>query len=177
MTFPASEAQLPNPQLPGAGAQGERPPAFEIRYPEGSDAGYRWYAKTGAKPLYPFGYGLSYTGFRYSGLTVTGGKTLTARFTVTNTGARAGIDTPQLYLAAGPTRRQQRLLGWSHVALKPGERRTVTVTADPRLLASWDDTAHGWRLDPGAYEVFVGSDAMTPVLTGSAVVAGARLKP
>jgi beta-glucosidase len=175
LTFPASEAQLPNPKLPGEGAEGERPAPFEIRYPEGSDVGYRWFARTGAKPLYPFGHGLSYTSFRYSGLTVAGGKTLTARFIVTNTGPRAGTDTPQLYLTAGPSRRQQRLLGWSRVALKPGESRTVSVTADPRLLASWAD--RGWRIDPGAYQVFVGSDAMTPVLTGSAVVAGAKLKP
>lgn len=176
ITFPASEAQLPNPVLPGS-HDGYDPKALEIRYPEGSDVGYRWFARNGAKPLFPFGYGLSYTSFRYAGLKVSGGRTVTASFTVTNTGSKAGADTPQLYLAAGPTRRQLRLLGWSKVTLQPGETRTVTVTADPRLLASWDEKAHGWRIDPGAYEVFLGSDAQTPVLHATAKVAAARLKP
>lgn len=176
ITFPASEAQLPNPVLPGS-QDGYDPKMLEIRYPEGSDVGYRWYARTGAKPLFPFGHGLSYTSFKYAGLKVTGGKTVTASFSVTNTGARAGADTPQLYLGAGPTGRRQRLLGWSKVTLEPGETRTVTVSADPRLLANWDEKAHGWRVDPGAYEVFVGSDAATEVLRGKAQIAGARLKP
>jgi beta-glucosidase len=148
-----------------------------VTYTEGSDDGYRGYAKSDAKPLYPFGYGLSYTTFRYSGLKLTGGKTLTASFTVTNAGARAGTDTPQLYLTAGPKRTQQRLIGWSKVALKPGEARQVTVTAAPRMLADWDAAAHGWRLDGGAYKVAVGRDAATAALSGSAVVAAARLKP
>jgi len=174
ITFPAATAQLPQPALPGADLPNENTP-FDIRYAEGSDVGYRWFAKTGAKPAFPFGYGLSYTGFRYSGLKVTGGKTLTASFTVINTGPRAGTDTPQLYLKAAPHRAQQRLIGWSRVSLKPGEHKTVTLTADPRLIADWD--AHGWRVDPGAYQVFVGSDAMAPKLAGTARVNGARLRP
>ena len=64
----------------------------------------------------------------------------------------AGTDTPQLYLTAGPKRTQQRLLGWSKVALKPGEARMVTVTAPARMLANWDIAAHGWRLDGGGYQ-------------------------
>ena len=88
-----------------------------------------------------------------------------------------GTDTPQVYLTAGPKRRQQRLIGWSKVALKPGEARQVTVTAPQRLLANWDVKAHGWRLDGGDYQVAVGPDAATPSLTGSAKVAAASLKP
>jgi beta-glucosidase len=165
ITFPAALSQLPEPALPGADLPNETTP-FDIRYAEGSDVGYRWFARQGEKPLFPFGYGLSYSAFRYSGLKLAGGKTLIASFTVTNTGARAATDTPQLYLKSEPHRAQQRLIGWSRVTLKPGESRTVSLTADPRLLASWAD--HGWRVDPGAYAVFVGSDAMTPVLSGSA---------
>jgi beta-glucosidase len=66
---------------------------------------------------------------------------------VTNTGPRAGTDTPQLYLAAGPKRRQQRLIGWSKVTLKAGESREVTVVAPQRMLADWEVKAHRWRLD------------------------------
>jgi beta-glucosidase len=183
MTFPAGEAQLARPTLPGAdqaiveGFGAPTPKPFDVRYPEGSDVGYRGFAKSGDKPLYPFGYGLSYSAFRYSGLKVAGGKTLTASFTVTNTGPRAGTETPQLYLTAGPKRRQQRLIGWSKVALKPGESRQVTVTAPQRMLADWDVKAHGWRLDGGAYKVAVGPDAATAALKGSAMVQAASLKP
>ena len=183
MTFPASEAQLARPTLPGGdqavveGFGAPNPKPFDVRYPEGSDVGYRGFAKSGDKPLYPFGYGLSYSAFRYSGLKVAGGRTLSASFTVTNTGPRAGTDTPQLYLTAGPKRRQQRLIGWSKVALKPGESRQVTVAAPQRMLADWDVKAHGWRLDGGAYKVAVGPDAATAALTGSAMVQAASLKP
>ena len=106
-----------------------------------------------------------------------GGSTVTVSFRVKNTGRTAGIDTPQVYLTAEPSRTQQRLIGWSRVALKPGETRAVTVTADKRLLADWDDAAHGWKVGAGAYKVFVGPDAATKTLTGEAKVAGATLKP
>ena len=173
ITFPAGEDQLPHPRLPGAG----QPEGFSVDYAEGSDVGYRWFAKTGRKPLFPFGYGLSYAQFRYSGLKVAGGRTVTVSFRVTNTGARAGIDTPQVYLAASPARAQQRLLGWSRTALRPGESREVTVTADRRLLADWDTRAHGWRLQGGAYKVFVGADAASPALEGAARIDAATLAP
>ena len=184
VSFPAGEDQLPRPKLPGYGegpAESLDNPAplkpFDVDYPEGSDVGYRWFAKEGYKPLFPFGYGLTYTRFRYGGLKVTGGRTLTASFTVTNAGARSGIDTPQVYLASGPARTQQRLLGWSRVTLKPGQSRRVTVTADRRLLADWDAAAHAWRLTGGRYQLFLAPDAADPVLKGSAVVQAARLRP
>ncbi len=181
ITFPASEDQLPRPQIPGAGGppEGAGPPPkpFDVDYPEGSDVGYRWYAHTGRKPLFPFGFGLSYTRFKYSGLSVEGGRTLTVSVSVTNTGERPGTDTPQAYLQQGPRRTQQRLIGWSRVTLKPGETRRVTMTADRRLLADWDATAGRWRLDPGRYRVFVGPDAATGALQGAATVQGATLAP
>jgi beta-glucosidase len=183
VSFPTGEAQLPRPALPGADqnlVETLAPSAakpFDVRYSEGSDVGYRGYARSGQQPLYPFGHGLSYTGFRYSGLKVEGGRTLSASFTVTNTGARIGTDTPQLYLTSGPRRRQQRLVGWSKVTLKPGESRRVTVAAPPRMLADWDVKAHGWRVDGGAYAVAVGPDAATAALKGQAKVTAAVLKP
>ena len=175
VTFPASEAQLPRPEIPGLGKGPNEP--FAVDYPEGSDVGYRWFARTGQRPAFPFGFGLSYTDFRYEGLEAKGGRTLTVSFTVSNTGKRAGTDTPQVYLTRGPGRAQQRLIGWSRVELKPGESRRITVTADRRLLADWDEKAHGWRLDGGAYRLFVGHDAASPALSGSAVVQAATLAP
>ncbi len=184
VTFPTGEAQLARPVLPGSDQNavetltpGAGPKPFDVRYTEGSDVGYRSYAKSGEKPLYPFGYGLSYTVFRYSKLTVTGGKTLTARFLVTNVSNVAGTDTPQVYLTAAPKRTQQRLIGWSKITLQPGEAEYVTVTAPARMLANWDAGAHGWRVDGGAYKVAVGPDAETVALEGSAKVAVAKLKP
>jgi len=181
ISFPASVDQLPHPVLPGSdqlvhGAQDANKP-FDINYSEGSDVGYKWYAKTGKTPLFPFGHGLSYTSFAYDHLTVKGGSTITASFRVKNTGKTAGVDTPQIYLSAEPNRTQQRLIGWSRVALEPGESRVVTVTADKRLLSDWDDGAHGWKLAGGDFKLFVGPDAATQTLTGEAKVAGASLKP
>ena len=183
-TFPASLDQLPHPDLPGAGAENPDvlitaadPGPFVATYVEGSDVGYRWFARSGAKPLFPFGFGLSYTAFRYDRLEVRGGETIEVSFEVTNIGPREGTDTPQLYLAAGPRRRQQRLLGWARVALRPGEVRRVTVTAPRRLLANWDEAGHGWRVDGGLHHVFVGPHAAAPELEAQATVSAAFLGP
>ena len=148
-----------------------------MQYAEGSDVGYRWYAKKGIKPLFPFGYGLSYTGFGYGGLKTAGGAGVSVSFTLTNTGQRAGIETPQLYLAAGPHRTQQRLLAFARVALKPGESRRVMLTADPRLLADWDEAGHRWKRDGGRYQVFVGPNAADPALKGQATLTAATRAP
>ena len=184
VSFPTDTAQLARPVLPGSDqntvetlSPTQTVTPFAVRYTEGSDVGYRGYAKSGQAPLYPFGYGLSYTEFRYSKLTVTGGKTLKARFLVTNVSNVAGTDTPQVYLTAEPQRKQQRLIGWSKITLQPGEAQYVTVTAPARLLANWDVKAHGWRVDAGAYKLAVGPDAATVALSGSAKDAAAKLKP
>ena len=158
VTFPASEDQLPRPALPGFG----EPPTtrLDVDYDiEGSDVGYRWYARQGIKPLFPFGYGLSYTRFRYGPATVDGGQTLTVSFDVTNTGDREGADAPQVYLTGMAGRPVRRLIAFDKLALKPGETRRVTLTPDPRLLARFDEAAHGWRIDPGGYQVAVGASS------------------
>jgi len=114
ITFPVSLDQTPRPELPGLGtAWGTR---TTIRYDEGAEVGYRWFAKTGEKPLYAFGHGLSYTSFDYSDLEVSGGDTVTATFTVTNTGQREGADVPQLYLTEAAGDKHMRLLGFERVA-------------------------------------------------------------
>lgn len=175
ITFPASLDQLPRPKIPGWGLPPTTP--FDIPHEEGSDVGYRWYAAKGLKPLFPFGYGLSYTGFSYGGLEVVGGETLTVSFEVTNTGGRVGADTPQLYLTDMAGRPAARLLGFQKVELRPGERRRVTLTADPRLLARFDDSAGRWRIAGGRYGVRVSANAMDPGLAGAATVQAALLPP
>ena len=184
ISFPKSEDQLPRPELPGLknalpeGTTTAQPePPFDVHYTEGSDVGYRWYAAKGMTPLFPFGYGLSYTGFRYGGLKAAGGKGLSVSFTLTNTGKRAGIETPQLYLASGPHRTQQRLLAFARVPLKPGESRTVTLTADPLLLADWDEAGHRWKRDAGRYQLFVGKSAGAAELKGGATLTAETMAP
>ncbi|HZH07815.1 MAG TPA: glycoside hydrolase family 3 C-terminal domain-containing protein, partial [Lautropia sp.] len=157
VTFPRDLAQTPRPVLPGLG----KPPhaAITVRYDEGAEVGYRWFARKGERPLYAFGHGLSYTAFTYSDLEVSGGETVTARFTVSNTGDREGADVPQVYLTDAPGETRARLLGFERVRLRPGETRRVTVTADPRLLARFDATAGQWRIAEGTHQVALGRSA------------------
>ena len=98
IAFPKQAADSPRPELPGLGARQWTPTT--ITYPEGADAGYRWYARNGITPLFPFGYGLSFTTFALKDLQVTGGNTIRASFNVTNTGQRKGADAAQLYLTS-----------------------------------------------------------------------------
>src|SRR5262249_16391242 len=151
-----SLAQTPRPELPGMETPWGTPTT--VRYDEGAEVGYRWYVRKNVKPLYSFGYGLSYTSFDYKDFKVSGGETVTASFTVTNTGKIAGGDVPQVYLTDAAGERRMRLLGFERVELKPGESRTVTVAADPRLLARFDGK-NGlglWRISEGTYRVALG---------------------
>jgi beta-glucosidase len=163
ITFPIDLAQTPRPQLPGLGTPWGTPTT--IRYDEGAEVGYRWFAKKNEKPLYAFGHGLSYTTFAYRELKVSSGDTIKATFTVTNIGKREGADVPQLYLTSAPGEPRMRLLGFERVQLRPGESRKVTMTADPRLLARFDGSAGQWRIAEGAYRVALGRSAGDLVLT------------
>ena len=166
VTFPVDLAQTPRPELAGLGEPWGT--ATTIRYNEGADVGYRWYARTGAKPLFAFGHGLNYTSFRLSDLKVTGGKTISAKFTVSNVGQRAGAEVPQLYLLDAAGDRRMRLLGFERVELQPGESKRVTLVADPRLLARFDTQANRWRITSGAYRVALAKSAADPQLTAEA---------
>jgi beta-glucosidase len=175
ITFPADLAQTPRPFLPGMDTPWGTP--ITIRYDEGAEVGYRWYAREGTRPMYPFGHGLSYTRFAYGDLEVTGGETIAASFTITNTGERAGADVPQLYLTGAPDQRRVRLLGFERVELDPGESRRVTLTADPRLLARFDGETDQWRIADGLHEVALGKSAGELVLTGRASLTGRDFGP
>jgi beta-glucosidase len=96
---------------------------------------------------------------------------------VQNTGAVAGADVPQVYLLAEPHRSQQRLIGFSRVALNPGESKAVEVSVDPRLLADWDEAGHNWRIDGGDYKIAVGASATDLSLSGALKASAATLKP
>lgn len=176
VTWPVDESQLPRPVIPGlAAGPGE---IFPVDYNiEGSDVGYRWFAREGKQPRYWFGHGLSYSQFGYSALALSGGKTLSAQVTVTNSGKLAGKEVVQLYLTGTPAGPQRRLLAFAKIALQPGESRTVSLEVDPRLVAEFDTAAHGWAIAKGRYELGIGRDAGTMVLTGSANLDAARLKP
>ena len=193
MTFPASEAQAPRPTIPGladmkavdarrkaGGTYGmiDRDAEVTVPYTEGAAVGYREYLKTGTKPLFPFGFGLSYTNFRYSGLKVEGGATLRVSFTVTNAGKVAGADSPQVYAVAG--RRAgatTRLVGFERVELAPGQNKTVSVTVDPRLIADYDPAQPGWHVAAGSYPIIVGHFAGDAALKGSVALGDIRVKP
>ena len=170
-TFPASLSQAPtaNPaRFPGQNG--------EVHYSDKLLVGYRYYDTKNVTPLFPFGYGLSYTSFRYSNLQLsstnvdntrsgpTGGQNateLTATATVTNTGARAGADVAQLYVgdpaAAGEPARQ--LEGYRRVSLRPGQSKQVRFTLTGHELSYFDTSADGWVLPDGTFTAYVGDSS------------------
>jgi beta-glucosidase len=159
VTFARDESQLPRPTLPGAGLPEGAP--FAIDYSEGAAVGYKWFDARRLEPLYPFGHGLSYTRFAHSGLKgmMRGGR-LIATFQVRNTGSRRGMDVPQVYVAAPAAagwEAPKRLAGFSKIDLAPGARTTVTVTVDPRLLATF--SAGQWHIAAGDYRIMLASSA------------------
>jgi len=181
VSFPAATAQLARPDLIGWDTPTDHPkpgtPPIALPYREGGDVGYRWYKRQKLKPLFPFGFGLSYTRFSYSDLAVRGGDTLRISFTVRNIGSRAGADVPQAYLTSIGGSPEPRLIGWDKIVLAPGDARIVSLTVDPRLLAHFDLRAHAWRVAGASYGVAVGASAEDPKLEGSASVTAATIKP
>jgi beta-glucosidase len=163
ITFPANTSQLPRPLLDGmdsvepgfVGAPASPDAKLTADYDiEGSDVGYRWFARTGQRPLFPFGFGLSYTTFNVTGL-VTDGRT--ASFEISNTGSRSGATVGQIYLVGRGGEPERRLVGFKRKDLQPGETRRVTVEFDRRLLADWN--GDGWTMPAGVYEFAVGQDS------------------
>lgn len=134
------------------------------KYTEGIFVGYRGYEHSGTKPLFPFGFGLSYTTFNYANISVSpqamsGNGPVTVSFDVTNTGSRAGADVAQLYIADSHSKvpmPPKELKGFARVELRPGETRHVSIPVDRLALSYYDVAKHGWTADPGTFEVLVG---------------------
>ena len=161
------------PNFVGVGAPGQ---TLAVDYDiEGSDLGYRWFAREGIEPLFPFGHGLSYTSFAHEGLEVSrDGDGLIARFTVRNTGARAGADVPQVYLAEASGRPLRRLAGFAKVELAPGEARTLEVPLEWRTLAEWE--GDGWAVASGRYRFVLAKDALAEGPSATLELSGRRLE-
>ena len=138
-----------------------------VLYGEGIFVGYRYYDKKRVAPLFPFGYGLSYTTFAYDNLrlsagTLAPGETLTVTVDVTNNGARAGQEVVQLYVRdprASLARPEKELKGFAKVALEPGETQTVSLSLDMRALAYYNDARAAWVAEAGEFEVLVGASS------------------
>lgn len=137
-----------------------------VHYTEGIFMGYRGYEKNGTKPLFPFGYGLSYTTFKYANLKVTPVSAADAKYEVTldvtNTGKRAGAAVAQVYVGVTNTavpRPPKELKGFAKVNLQPGETKKVTIPLNARSFAYYDVTAHTWKAAAGTYGVIVGSSS------------------
>ncbi len=180
LTFPKSEADLPHPihvgppkpdadhpipRLPGApgpiGTAMGIGPFFDVNYDEGLKVGYKWYDAEKKSVLFPFGFGLSYTTFTYSGLSVKPGDSTTVSFTVKNAGKRAGIETAQVYASLPDSAGEppKRLVGWSKVELGPGESKQVSVTLGRDRLSIFDEASDSWKLVPGDYLIRVGGSS------------------
>jgi len=166
LTFPRSADQTlaANPeQYPGVNG--------EARYSEGLEVGYRAYAARSMQPQFPFGFGLSYTQFRFDSISVRqqpGAANANVSFTVTNAGQRAGAEVAQLYLGFPPIEEGNepplQLKGFRKVMLAPGESKTITLSLDPRSFSYWSVKAHAWQVAHGDFEVMVGdSSANTPL--------------
>ncbi len=173
ITFPRSEADTPAhtpQQWPGVNGDAD--------YSEGLQVGYRWYDAQGIAPLFPFGYGLSYTTFAVSHLVI-GPKQLAANghetvsADVTNTGARTGAEVVQLYvgLPASTNEPPKQLKGYRKVSLKPGQTRRVSFELAPGDLSYWDDNSHGWVLAGGSYRIMVGTSSQDIAATDTFTVA------
>ncbi len=143
-----------------------------VAYSEGVNIGYRWFDATGKKPLFPFGFGLSYTTFAYSDLSVSpasdGG--LDLHFTVANTGARESDEVPQAYLGApttppkGVAFAKKTLVGFDRIHLKAGEKKDVFMHVPLRLMQYWDTKQAKWVRTDAERTVFVGSSSENPFL-------------
>jgi beta-glucosidase len=176
ITFPAGEGQLPRPtqndpalmtSSPGLPIKGG---VVHISYDvEGSDVGYRWFARQGLTPLFPFGFGLSYTQFALSDLALEQKDgALLASLTVTNVGKRAGIDTPQIYVSLpGPSGFVPRLAASARIRLEPGESRQVVMVVDPRLLARYDVARRLFHIADADYVFDAGEEAGKSILRTS----------
>jgi len=165
ITFPASLSQLPTntaAQYPGVGGT-------EV-YSEGLLVGYRWYDAKHLTPLFPFGFGMTYTSFSYSGLHVTpDGSSVKVSYSITNTGSRSGADVAQIYVsdpvASGEP--PQQLKGYQKTFLQPGQTSVVTLTLPSSAFSYWSTTTNSWQIAPGTYGIRLADSSAGYALTGT----------
>lgn len=172
ITFPRTESDLPNPEVFGvnkkegdAGLPEHWSPkrnqtSFPADLKEGARVGYKWFDSENKQPLFPFGYGLSYSTFRYSQLKVDA-EAKTATFALENTSKVAGTEIAQVYveLPSASGEHFRRLAGWQRVTLAAGEKKTVSVSLERLALASFDEKADDWKWLPGRYTVYAGGSS------------------
>ncbi|MGI8449940.1 MAG: glycoside hydrolase family 3 C-terminal domain-containing protein, partial [Streptosporangiaceae bacterium] len=171
VTFPSSLSQVPaqtTAQWPGT--------STGVTYSEGVNIGYRWYQSQNITPLFPFGYGLSYTNFSFSNLKVgafnaNGNATVTA--TITNTGSVAGADVAQMYVGDPAVSQEppKQLAGFQRATLNPGQSATVTFPLTIHDLASWSAADNAWEAQAGTHSISVGDSSASLPLTGSTSLA------
>lgn len=157
------------------------PNSNRVVYKEGIFVGYRGYDRDKIKPLFPFGYGLSYTSFKFANLSVVperarAGPGATVSFDVTNTGDRAGAEVAQVYVSNGHAKVERpvkELKGFDKVLLQAGETRRVSVALDSRAFAYYDTKAKGWRIDPGRFGILVGDSSDALPLKGTVEISKA----
>ena len=184
VTFAKRDADLPHPEVPGIDLKdvtyeetivrdGRKitikhtdKPFFDVDYnKEGAAVGYKWFEEQHIQPLFPFGFGLSYTTYEYSGLSVDS-EGHTATLTIKNTGQRAGAEIAQVYaeLPAAADEHYKRLVAFDRVDLAPGESKTVTVDLNPLCLSIYNVDKDAMEEIPGKYTILAGpSSADTPL--------------
>ena len=141
-----------------------------VNYNEGVYVGYRWYEKKNIEPLFPFGFGLSYTTFKYSDLKISGNDTLTVSLQVKNTGSLEGAEIVQLYVQnakASIDRPIKELKGFSKINLKARESQIVSMKLSRADFSFWDETSHAWKAEPGKFTIRVGSSSKNTLLSVS----------
>lgn len=177
-SWPKALSQVPYPYIAGAGklavadtlnvkqysSQNQDVSSVNLNE-DGANVGYRWYEQKRLMPLFPFGYGLSYTTFKYKKLSIDKNFTedqhsMTANVTVKNTGDRSGADVIQIY-GKMPDGSPSRLLGFKKVELNAGETKTVPVTLFPASLSHYVPEKHNWEIMSGNYEIFARPDALS----------------
>jgi beta-glucosidase len=180
-TFPLADADLPHttiaplpPREKGAGSRAvnagdDEHSSYTVHYDEGLKVGYKWYDAEKKPVLFPFGFGLSYTTFSYSGLTVVPGQSPKVTFTVKNTGKHSGAEVVEVYamLPEAAQEPPKRLVGFDKVMLAPGESREVTVDIDPLYLEVYDESSNKMVLVNGKYTIAVGGSSQSLPLTAN----------
>ncbi len=179
LTFPASDSQLPRPVTPQP-PDGSTP--FSVNYSEGFNVGYKWFDSNGLTPLFPFGFGLSYTTLSITNPAVVNNLNSTTKpsfqitFNLANTGSVTGAEVAQVYLGMPATLNEppKRLVGWQKVKLDPGATQSVTVEVDENdsshPMSYWDTTSSSWKVASGTYTVYLGnSSAASDLVTAGTI--------